>query len=344
MFDNKSLKAWFLREKRELPWREDPIPYAVWISEVMLQQTQVSVVIPYFERWMQAFPTIQALAAASLDDVIKLWEGLGYYSRARNLHAGARYIMDHFEGQLPADAKLLGKIKGIGDYTAGAILSFAFHQRHPAVDGNVIRVLCRYFRIEEDISKAKTQRQLKELAKQILPDQEPWIAVEALIELGATVCRRKPNCPVCPLKVTCKSRLEGRAESLPFKTSKGIAKKLLRAVAVIECKGYFLVRKVEEGSIMSGLHEFPYFEIKQETIEPQELIRLVKDHFQIHTALHQCLPDAAHSFTQFHARLFPFHLLCEKMPPIEGFKWMNRQELKKVAFPSGHRTIFASLQ
>ena len=136
--DNKKLKQWFINEKRDLPWRENPSPYAVWVSEMMLQQTQVSVVIPYFMRWMDRFPSIRALASADISEVIKVWEGLGYYSRARYLHEGARYIVEHFGGELPSDEESLKKIKGIGPYTIGAIRSFAFHQRTSAVDGNVM--------------------------------------------------------------------------------------------------------------------------------------------------------------------------------------------------------------
>ena len=155
----------------------------------MLQQTQVAVVIPYFLHWMQRFPTIHHLAKASLDEVVKAWEGLGYYSRVRHLHEAAKYLVEHFNGQLPSEEEDLKKIKGLGPYTIGAILSFAFHQKKAAVDGNVIRVLTRYFGLEEDISKVATVNKLRQLAQELLPDEEPWIVNEALIELGATLCQ-----------------------------------------------------------------------------------------------------------------------------------------------------------
>jgi A/G-specific adenine glycosylase len=343
MFDHQKLSHWFQRESRDLPWRINPTPYAVWISEVMLQQTQVAVVIPYFERWMQAFPSIEALAKASLDEVIKLWEGLGYYSRARNLHEGARFIIDHFDGQLPANAESLSKIKGIGEYTTGAILSFAFQQRFPAVDGNVIRVLARYFMIEEDISKVKTQRRIREAAWEILPEKESWVITEALIELGATVCKRKPDCRACPLSKTCKGYLHGAAERLPFKSSKTTTQNLFRAVAVIESEDYFLVRKVDQGKIMSGLHEFPYFDISDKGIDPRELLKLVEKRFCIKATHFKNLPPTSHSFTRFNVRLFPFHLQCSQRFEIDEFKWMTLSELKQVAFPSGHRKIVSYL-
>jgi len=343
MIDLPNLIKWFQSESRELPWRNNPTPYSVWISEVMLQQTQVAVVIPYYERWMDRFPTIQALAAASLEDVIKLWEGLGYYSRARHLHEGAKYIIDHFDGKLPEDADSLDKIKGIGEYTKGAILSFAFHQRFPAVDGNVIRVLSRYFMIEDDISKTKTLHQIREIAAQLLPEMEPWVAAEALIELGATVCQRKPNCKSCPLKKTCKSFIHGVAEQLPYKSSKTEMKNLYRAVAVLEFQGSLLVRKVNQGEIMSGLHEFPYFEITKEGIQAVDLLTNVEHRFQLKASVFKTFPEISHSFTRYNVRLFPFHLICNNASPIKEFKWMSIHDLKKVAFPSGHRTIFQNV-
>lgn len=343
MFDHVKLNSWFIEERRELPWRNHPTPYMVWVSEIMLQQTQVAVVIPYFERWMEAFPTVEALASASLDEVIKLWEGLGYYSRARNLHTGARYVVDQLNGQIPSDPQSLRSIKGIGEYTAGAILSFAFHQRHPAVDGNVMRVLCRYFRIEGDVSKAKTQRQIKELAMEILPEEESWVTVEALIELGATICQRKPRCYLCPLKQKCRGYLEGKAENLPSKIQNGAIKKLFRAVVLIEHRGCLLVRQVDEGQIMSGLHEFPYFEVDQKGIEPWELTKRVEDLFQIKATTPFTLPEVTHSFTQFRVRLFPFYLQIKEFHLIEGFQWIKRSELVKKAFSSGHRRILRIL-
>ena len=186
MLDFYPLKKWFLIEQRDLPWRKINDPYAIWISEIMLQQTQVAVVIPYYLKWMQRFPTIQALAEAESDEVIKMWEGLGYYSRARNLHAGARYLIEFFGGILPNNESDLAKIKGLGPYTIGALLSFAFHQKKAAVDGNVMRVMARCYELDDDIAKSKTQKKIRHLVEEILPEDESWIVNEALIELGAT--------------------------------------------------------------------------------------------------------------------------------------------------------------
>lgn len=220
LFDTASLKRWFQSTKRDLPWRCSPSPYVVWIAEIMLQQTQVSVVEPYFLRWMQQFPSIATLARATREEVIKAWEGLGYYSRARHIHAAAQYLMEKHEGKLPSRREDLEKVKGLGPYTVGAILSFAFHQKAAAVDGNVIRVLSRYFCVEDDVGKSGTKKQIWELAEKLLPDHEPWVVVEGLIELGATVCLKRPKCAECPINKSCLGFREGKQFSLPKKEKK----------------------------------------------------------------------------------------------------------------------------
>ena len=335
----KELKRWFIEKKRDFPWRENPTPYRVWISEIMLQQTQASVVIPYFERWMERFPTIQALAAADITEVIKLWEGLGYYARARNLHQGARYVVENYQGIIPDRSELLAPIKGLGDYTIGALLSFAFHQRAPAVDGNVIRVLSRYFAIQEDVAKQSTIRKIREEAFNFLPEQEPWVIAEALIELGATVCQKKPKCTECPLRKNCQGFARGIAKDLPFKSTKTTIVPLFRAVPVIEYNGHYLVKKVGEGKIMSDLHEFPYFEMDPTEIDSDNVCKKVKSELSLKVELTAELPQESQSFTKYRVKLFPFLLKCQKKQTPEGFQWVTYTELHKLPFSSGHRRV-----
>lgn len=332
------LKTWFLDQRRDLPWRDNPSPYAVWVSEVMLQQTQVAVVIPYFLRWMERFPTIEALAQAPLDKVIKMWEGLGYYSRARNLHEGARMVVAHFEGKLPADAASLAKIKGLGDYTVGAILSFAFHQRVPAVDGNVVRVLARYLCIKEDIAKPSTIRLIRQKLLELLPEEDSWITNEALIELGATVCQRKPMCRQCPLQKCCSSYAAGVADQLPFKSTKTRIEALYRIVAVLQCADNFLVRRVGEGEIMAGLHEFPYFETAPSGLPIKDIRKEIQLRFGI-KGQPLALAKVSHSFTRYRVQLFPFHVHCEAMPEVAGYEWLSVEKISQLAFSSGHRRV-----
>lgn len=294
----------------------------------MLQQTQVSVVIPYFERWMDRFPTIEVLAAASEEEVVKMWEGLGYYSRARNLHAGAKVVGN----KLPADAKGLSKIKGLGPYTIGAILSFAFHQKAAAVDGNVLRVISRYLGIEGDISKGATQNQIRQEVEKLLPDHNPWEVMEGLIELGAKVCRRKPACQGCPLQGSCVAYTEQRTDLLPFNSRKRVVTDLYRLVAVIRADSAFLVRREEEGQVMGGLYQFPYFEMDGRDIET------CVASLGLEAQAVDALPEFKHTFTSYRAHLYPW-LLEGGQREIPGYTWVRERELKYLPFSSGHRKI-----
>lgn len=219
-FDHTTFHYWFEKNKRDFPWRRNPSPYEVWVSEMMLQQTRASVVVAYYERWIRRFPDVHALAKASRDEVLKAWEGLGYYSRARNLHDGARKIIEEFNGRLPFEKEKLKAIKGLGPYTIGAILAFGFQKNEAAVDGNVMRVLSRYFLIEDDLRSSRTQKMIWNRAERIL-ERGTYKTSEALIELGATVCTaKKPVCVQCPLKRRCLAFAEGKQESLPNKSKK----------------------------------------------------------------------------------------------------------------------------
>lgn len=349
MIDPKKLQAWFTEEKRDLPWRQTTDPYAIWISEVMLQQTQVAVVIPYFMHWMNRFPTITQLAQAELDEVIKAWEGLGYYSRARNLHVGARFLVEHCNGQLPQEENELKKIKGLGPYTIGAIRSFAFHQKTIAVDGNVLRVLTRYFGLEDDISKPVTVNKLRQLAYSLLPEKESWIFNEALLELGATVCQRKARCRECPLQEGCVSLKKGWVDRLPIKSKKFATEYLFRAVAVVQCGASFLVKRGQKGEIMSDLYEFPYFTVPEGGIAPHQFQKEIHQRFALSAVPIQQLSEVTHGFTRYRVRLYPalFTLPgrdCNALSMGEGCEWLSLHDLKQLAFSSGHRRIFQQLQ
>lgn len=342
--DVDRLKAWFLAEKRDLPWRQNQDPYAIWISEVMLQQTQVAVVIPYFLRWMERFPTVQSLAEASLDEVIKMWEGLGYYSRARHLHEGAKWVADHFSGQLPQDEEQLKKIKGLGPYTIGAILSFAFHQKKAAVDGNVLRVLARYFQIWDDIAKPSTLKQLRLIAEQVLPDIEPWLVNEALIELGATICQRKSQCSKCPLQSTCASYRDGTVSQLPIKSKGAKTEYLYRSVAILTYDDLYLIKRGEKGKIMSDLYEFPFFEVSSEGWTSNQLKAQVEARYGVSVEMISQLPSVSHSFTRYQVRLDPVLFRCSERQESETFEWKSWSQLQQLAFSSGHRRIIHHLE
>lgn len=329
-FESEKLITWFEKNRRDLPWRQCNDPYAVWVSEIMLQQTQVSSVIPYFARWMRRFPTLEALAAASLEEVMKLWEGLGYYSRARALHGGAKEIVEKHGGVVPGEPDKLMQIKGLGPYTVGAICSFAFHRKMAAVDGNAIRVLTRYFNLQEDVAKTSTQKKLRQIAEEILPDDKHWVFNEGLIELGATVCQRKPLCSKCPLHNTCHSFRLGNQASLPFKSGRLQTEKIARAVLIIRWEEQVLIKKVEEG-VMSGLYEFPYTEWSENVQFPPDL------HFI------RWLPEEKHSFTKYRATLYPALLNAAQRMDREGYEWVTLEEALMRPFSSGHRKILNRL-
>ena len=331
-FEADSLKSWFYEVRRDLPWRIKPTPYAVWISEVMLQQTQVAVVQGYFLRWMARFPTIKSLAEASLDEVIKMWEGLGYYSRARNLHSAARFLMDRHEGDLPSSKKELSEVKGLGPYTIGAILSFAFHQKTAAVDGNVIRVLTRYFGIEDDVQKSATLKKIWEIAEEILPEDKPWEVTEGLIELGAMVCKRTPQCEDCPLNQGCVALASGRQKELPRKKKKNEITSLSRRVFVIIYSNKLLLKKGVTGKVMADLYEFPYVEESGEEFPFAFGAKQIKK-----------LPVVEHSFTRFRVKLHPTLWIALEEIVLPDYDWIPWDEIKKYPFSSGHRKVLQSL-
>ncbi|MBJ7449004.1 MAG: A/G-specific adenine glycosylase [Parachlamydiales bacterium] len=339
-FQTQSLINWFKEEKRDLPWRKNLDPYAVWVSEVMLQQTLASVVIPYFEKWMVKYPTISELAKSSIDDVIKSWEGLGYYSRARNLHNGAKEIVSNFAGVFPSHIEGLNQIKGLGPYTQGAIRSFAFRQKCAALDGNAFRVLSRYFAIAENIDSTKVKKEFWDLANSILPNDEHWLFNEALIELGAVICKKSPLCNLCPVKSGCLGFKRGIAAQLPVKNKKAAPQKLLRAAVVLKnTQGAYLLRKCDENEIMHGLYEFPYF---QEDI--QDLDVKILERFGYHVVFNKTYQSVKHTFTRYqvllHAHLYHLNDHAE----IDGYQWFLPKDIEKIAFSSGHRRIWQQLQ
>lgn len=329
--NSNSIKEWFLAHRRSLPWRDLPTPYRVWVSEVMLQQTQVAVVIPYFASWMEAFPTIEALAGAPLEKVLKIWEGLGYYSRARHLHEAAQFVVANYEGKLPSDPKKLTLIKGLGPYTQGAIRTFAFKQKAAAVDGNVLRVLSRFFAIEEPIDLPKTRKQITELTEAFLPEKEPWLVSEGLIELGATVCKKTPLCSQCPLMKECLAFRHQKTGELPKRTPRKKITSLQRYVAVINFNGKILVQKGKQGKVMADLYEFPYVEKKG------ELKSVFEAELNLDLEYSYPLEEQKHTFTRYRVHLFP-HVLRAKEAD-KRFEWKEKETLSELPFSSGHRRV-----
>lgn len=343
MIDTEVLRSWFLKNRRPLPWRDAPSAYCVLISEVMLQQTQADRVIGYFSRWMEQFATIDALATAPLETVMKVWEGLGYYSRARMLHSAARCIHTHYHGKLPDTYEVLTRIKGVGPYTARAILAFAFHRKCAAVDANVVRVLCRFFLIDEDTSKTKTKKKLQQLADSLLPEKAPWEISEALIELGALHCKPRPQCIGCPLHNGCRALKANLQCTLPKTGKKIVYEKLYRDVAVVIADRQLLVRQVEQGKVFAGLWEFPYCETTQGGGSFASVAAQMGA-LGLELEPHTLLPEEKHSFTRFRVVLYPKLFTCSKRPFVTGYSWLDFDQLFPLPFSSGHRRILAALK
>ncbi len=261
-----SLTKWYLENKRDLPWRHTQDPYLIWLSEIMLQQTRVAQGMPYFFSFTTAFPTVFDLANASEEQVLKLWQGLGYYSRARNLHKTAQYVAFELKGLFPDNYKDLLALKGIGDYTAAAIASFSYNEMVPVVDGNVFRVLSRYFDVETDISSSSAKKEFATLAAQLLPKNNPALFNQAIMEFGALQCvPKKPACSICPLNFGCLALQKKKVDQLPVKSKKLKARnRYFNYVVFSDELSNTMIQKRTDKGIWHNLYEFPLIETENE--------------------------------------------------------------------------------
>ena len=263
---SNSLIHWYLQKKRDLPWRNTTNPYPIWLSEIILQQTRVAQGMPYFYAFLESFPTVKELAIADEQQVLKLWQGLGYYSRARNLHQTAQYIANELDGVFPNSYAGLIQLKGIGEYTAAAIASFAYNEPVPVVDGNVFRVVSRYFGIESDISTGKTKKEFTALAAELLSKEQPALFNQAIMEFGAMHCTPKnPDCENCIFNSSCVALQKGLVVQLPFKSKKiKIRKRYFNYIVLQDKKGNTKIQQRTDKGIWHNLYEFPLFETTQE--------------------------------------------------------------------------------
>jgi len=271
------LLAWYAAKRRDLPWRRTRDPYRILVAEYLLQRTRIASGTPYYERFLMRFPTVQDLAAASLDDVLAVWEGLGFYGRAKRLHAAARVIVAEHAGKVPPSYEVLAALPGIGPYTAGAIASIAFGIVAPAVDGNVLRVLARLFRIHEDVTGVVVRRRLIELAATLVSSDAPGAFNQAIMELGATICTpTRPACDRCPLENQCLARAAGEERQIPITANRKKPRAVPVAFALIEAKGRVLLVRREPGTLLGGLWGLPGGEVPSRLSERTSLPMLVK--------------------------------------------------------------------
>jgi A/G-specific adenine glycosylase len=347
-----ALLEWMALSRRDLPWRQRRDPYAVWIAEIMLQQTRAATVVPYFERWMLRFPDIESLASASLEQVLKLWEGLGYYARARNLHRAAQRVVAQWGGRLPQDRRNLLALPGIGAYTAGAILSLAFDQPEPALDGNAKRVLCRIFSLEGEISEPATQVILEQLASSMISAAPPGSAGalnEALMELGALVCHpRTPECEACPLRDLCLARAHGAQERLPVRSGRRSPPHFDAVAGVIgDDRNRFLIIQRASQGLLGGLWGFPGGTVKDDTELSKALAEAIAGLTGVHVAVRQPLTSFHHAYTHFSITLHPYR--CElvagtpKALNCQRVVWASHDEMSRLPFAVTDRKISRSL-
>lgn len=326
------LLAWYRKNKRILPWRGHPEPYAVWVSEIMLQQTRVETVIPYFERWMRLFPTVQALAEASEQEVLNAWEGLGYYSRARNLHKAAKVIVRDFGGNLPHSLSELIKLPGIGRYTAGAIASIAFGADEPALDGNLKRVYARLFDVTEAVDSPKGEKLLWEIARRNLPHGRAGDFNQALMDLGAAVCLPKnPRCLLCPLMELCKARENGTQELRPVRKPKKAVPHHVHAAGVIVRRGRVLLARRPPGGLLGGMWEFPNGRVGEDPAG--ELAQALEAGYRLKVQRKEALGVVQHAYTHFRVTVHVFRCELVKMSDSPGLKWVAIGELGE--YPMG---------
>lgn len=356
----KNLLAWFSENARDLPWRRTQDPYAIWVSEIMLQQTQVKTVLPFWERWMRELPTIESAAHANSHAIHKLWEGLGYYTRVRNLQKAAGLILQKHNGKFPKRFEDILALPGIGRYTAGAISSIAFNQPAPVLDGNVMRVLTRIFGISENPREKKTNQRLWQIAEELVVDaklksRDSKSACshlnQSLMELGALVCLpRNPQCAVCPVKKLCVAFKEGRVAELPNLGKREKATARTFVAFVVERDGRFLVRRRSEGVVNAHLWEFPNVEIlNQNGTEKNGRAGNERASFacaakelgiEFHNARRIC--TVKHSITRYRMTLEAFGVKSQKKPRISGAIWLPYSRLDSLPFTSAHRKILVA--
>lgn len=316
---NTDLIGWYQVFARDLPWRRTTNPYAIWVSEIMLQQTRVETVIPYYTRWMDELPTLGSLVSADQDHILKLWEGLGYYRRALNLHKAALMIMDRFDGFLPKDIKSLESLPGIGRYTAGAISSIAFNQPSPILDGNIKRVFTRLFNISTPLQTSETEKMLWRIAEDLLPENNPGEFNQALMELGALICLGKiPVCDRCPLRDDCLAFQYHLQGDLPVRKEKSPPRHLQVTAAVIEKDGRFLLAKRPPEGLLGGMWEFPGGKQENNETLPETLEREIKEELDATIKVGKHLGTYYHAYTHYKVTLHAYRcrLVSEKLNMI----------------------------
>ncbi|WP_082234830.1 A/G-specific adenine glycosylase [Halobacillus massiliensis] len=336
---------WFKREQRNLPWRENQDPYRVWVSEIMLQQTRVDTVIPYFNNFLTKFPTPKALAEAEEQEVLKAWEGLGYYSRARNLQNAVREVVENYGGIVPEDKEELGQLKGVGPYTKGAILSIAYDQPEPAVDGNVMRVLSRILDVEDDIAKAKTRILFEGLVEELISTEDPSSFNQGLMELGAIVCTPKsPSCLLCPVQSECRAFHQGIETERPIKSSKKKQRKQPYAALLIEdTEGNVLIEKRPDQGLLASLWQYPMVPLTD--VDKKDIPSYVYGEYGVEIELGHGIDRVRHVFSHLIWDMEIYYAKVRKGSlDRKSAKFVSPSEVTSYPFPVSHQKVHKHLR
>ncbi len=342
------LHEWFRAEARPLPWRTTRDPYAIWVSEVMLQQTRVAAVVPYFERWLAALPTLEALATTDERRVLQLWEGLGYYSRVHNLHRAARAVVEQHGGRIPSDPEAFRSLPGVGPYTAAAVLSIAFDHDLAVVDGNVRRVLARLAALERDPRRGAVSREMETLAQALLPPGTAALHNQAVMELGAVLCTpRRPRCATCPLEAVCAGWASGSPERFPLRRAKPPVPHHDVAIAVVFRDDQVFIDRRPYGGLLGGLWEFPGGKLEAGESVEEALHRELDEEFGMRVQIVASLPSVAHAYSHFRVTLHPRLCRFSDMRPrvAEGrpWRWVPVEALPDHPMPRANRKVLESL-
>ncbi|OES45069.1 A/G-specific adenine glycosylase [Domibacillus iocasae] len=339
----KDLVSWYEAEKRDLPWRHERDPYKIWVSEIMLQQTRVDTVIPYFNRFMEQFPTVESLAGADEEAVMKAWEGLGYYSRVRNLQSAVKEVAESYGGVVPADKDEFLSLKGVGPYTGGAVLSIAYGLPEPAVDGNVMRVMSRILTIWDDIAKPSARKIFEQAVRKIMYEEDPSSFNQALMELGATICTpTSPACLLCPVQNHCQAFEEGIQRELPVKTKKKSDKKIRMGAVVLEAPdGTVLIEKRPSSGLLANLWQFPNMELPT-GINPRSALEA---YVEAEYGLNACIQpekatDIIHIFSHLTWEIDVYIGTIDAKTEKERTKFVSKEDLETYAFSVSHQKIW----
>ena len=347
IFFSEKLLDWYSANKRSLPWRGQSNPYWIWVSEIMAQQTRLETVIPYFNRWIKKFPTIGKLAKATDQEVLNLWEGLGYYSRGRNLHKAAQIVDSEYNSKLPSEIKNLKSLPGIGPYTAGAIASMAFGQDEPVVDGNVKRVLSRIFNVSEEVNTPTGEKLIWEIARGNLPTGRAADYNQALMDLGATICLpRNPGCVECPLAKLCEANRLNLQGELPRKKKRPRSPHYM-VTAVMQRDGKHLIAQRPPGGLLAGLWEFPGGKQEEGESLEQSLIREIKEELDVDIRVGDEIGVFKHAYTHFKVTLHAFNCKIIDREPIaveaSEINWVKLSELANYPMGKIDREISKTL-